>query len=361
MHKRPEKILIWLPRPMGDAILSTPALRAIRSRFNQAEITFFARPVVREVLSPTNFCDRWLEQNTDSPFKIAGTLKPYKFTHAVLFKNSFASALACWLAAIPFRLGYARQARGPLLTDKLYPPKLPNGRFKPISALDYYFGPARRLGAETGDRSLELSVGPKDAETLRQRLPQLREVKGPVVILVPGAAGGPSKCWLGERFAQVADRLISEHSAVVFLSVAPNPAETKIANQIIAAADHKLLSLADYQLNLGELKALFAVADLVIANDTGPRHLAIALRRTVITLVGPNDPAWTNTGYENEIIISGNAPCAPCDRHVCKQSRHLCMEAITTEMVCSEATKLLSAEPVAGNTGKSHQDANAEQ
>jgi heptosyltransferase-2 len=83
------------------------------------------------------------------------------------------------------------------------------------------------------------------------------------------------------------------------------------------------------------------VADLVISNDTGPRHIAIALKRKVITLFGPNDPAWTDTGYENEIKIVGDAPCAPCTKPVCKMSEHLCMQAITVDMVCNAAEKLL--------------------
>ncbi|NIT23694.1 MAG: hypothetical protein GTN53_14430, partial [Candidatus Aminicenantes bacterium] len=70
-------------------------------------------------------------------------------------------------------------------------------------------------------------------------------------------------------------------------------------------------------LSLGELKALFSIADLVISNDTGPRHIAIALGRKVVTLFGPNNPIWTNTNYENEIQIIGNVHCAPCSKPKC--------------------------------------------
>jgi heptosyltransferase-2 len=89
------------------------------------------------------------------------------------------------------------------------------------------------------------------------------------------------------------------------------------------------------------LKVLFSIADLVISNDTGPRHIAAAFGRKVITLFGPNDPAWTDTGYENEIQIVGDVPCAPCGKPVCRKSEHLCMQAITVEMVCNAAKKLL--------------------
>jgi heptosyltransferase-2 len=338
-----DDILIWLPSPMGDAVLATPALRAIRNHFKSAHITFFANPVVRQVLSPTPFANAWLEQSRQNSFSVAGKLKQLKFTHAILFKNSFGSALACFLAGIPFRIGYAREGRGLLLTDKIYPQKLPTGRFKPVSALDYCLAVASYLGAETKDRSVELSTDPNTAEKLKIALPQIFNRKGPLVILVPGAAAGPSKCWPAERFVQTADWLISDYGATVVLSVAPNPAEKQIAADIVSFARHNLINLADHPVDLATLKSLFSLADLVIANDTGPRHIAIAFKRKIITLVGPNNPAWTDPGYADEVFVKGNAPCAPCDKPVCRESAHFCMEAITVEMVCKASASVLDA------------------
>ena len=92
---------------------------------------------------------------------------------------------------------------------------------------------------------------------------------------------------------------------------------------------------------MGELKGLLAESDLVITNDTGPRHIAIALGRKLITLFGPNNPEWTQTGYKDEVQIVGEAHCVPCDKPQCKQAEHLCMETITVEMVCEAAGKIL--------------------
>jgi len=338
---RDENILVWLPSPMGDAVLCTPALRAIRQHFKSCKISFFAKPAVREVLSPSSFNDVWLEQRDKNPFAIAKMLKGYKFTHAILFKNSFASGLAALLARIPLRIGYAREGRGVLLTDKLYPPKLPGGKFKPISMIDYYLAIASWLGADTADRGLELLIDPQGQEKLKAKLPEVVNCERPIVIIVPGGAFGPSKCWPSERFAATADWLISNYNATVVISVASGPAERQIAKQICDSSKHKLTNLAERPIDLGELKSLFSIADLVISNDTGPRHIAIALRRKVISMFGPNDPRWTDTGYENEIQIVGDAPCAPCGKPICKKSRHFCMEAITVEMVCRAAKKLL--------------------
>ncbi len=167
-----DNILVWLPSPMGDAILCTPALRAIRGRFQSEKITFLGSWVVRQVLSPCGFTDEWLDANNKGVFALAGLLRKQKFNQVILFKNSFGSALSCFLAGIPVRIGYARQGRGIFLTDRLNPPKLPTGNFKPVSVVDYYLAIASWLGADTQDRRIELSIEPKDAETVKTKLSQ---------------------------------------------------------------------------------------------------------------------------------------------------------------------------------------------
>ena len=341
MRDTKDEILVWLPSPMGDAILCTPALRAIRKHFESGKIWFFAKPVVREFLSPSSFNDKWLEQTDKNPFMIAKKLKKHNFTHAILFKNSFASALSAHLAGIPSRIGYAREGRGFLLTDKLYPPKLPDGRYKPLSMIDYYLAIASRLGCSAADRKLHLLVDSQDEQRLCGKLPQILNPDNPIVIIVPGGAFGPSKCWPGDRFAQTADWLITSYNATVVISVAPQPVEKQIAEEICNSSRHRLINLAETPVSPGELKALFSTADLVISNDTGPRHIAIALGRKLISLFGPNNPAWTDTKYEGEIQIIGNVPCAPCTKPTCKKREHLCMQAITVEMVCNAARELL--------------------
>jgi len=365
------EILVWLPSPMGDAILCTPALRAIRNHFKTCKISFFATGVVRDVLSPCSFNDKWLEQKNKNPFAVAKKLKKHKFTHALLFKNSFASALAVYLAGIPSRIGYAREGRGFLLTHKLYAPKLPprrlaslappcflakaraevtrvqaqkqssEGKFKPISMIDYYLAIASSLNCKKSDRNLELLIDPQEEQHLCGKLPQVLNLDGPLVVIVPGGAFGPSKCWGSVRFAQTADWLITNYNATVVISVGPETLEKQIAQEICTSSKHQLINLAETPISLGELKALFSLADLVISNDTGPRHIAIALGRKVITLFGPNNPAWTDTNYEHEIQVIGNVYCAPCSKPKCKKSQHICMESITVEMVCEAAKELL--------------------
>jgi len=348
MVRTTQKILVWLPSPMGDAILCTPALRALRKHFKGDRITFLARPTVREVLTPSEFNDDWLEITNTDPFAVARLLRGSGFDQAILLKNSFGSALACWLAGIPSRIGYAREGRGALLTERLYPARTTFGDFVPVPMVDYYLAVASWLGCDTDDRSLQLAVDSRAEEKLGEVLPEVQQNKGPIVVLVPGGAFGPSKCWPGERFAETADWMIENYDATVVVSVSPNREEVRTAKRIREAAKGELIDLSERPVDIGTLKALFNKAELVITNDTGPRHIAITLGRKVVTLFGPNSPTWTDTQYENEIQIVGRAPCAPCAKPVCNKKQHLCMESISTAEVCEAAGALLEDRPYAG-------------
>ena len=326
---------------MGDAVLCTAALRALRNEFKQEIIYFLANKTVRYLLSPNSFNDEWVETSRLNLSLLVYGLKQRGFSCAVLFKNSFGSALITFLADIPQRIGYARDNRSLFLTDRIHPLKKADGSFKPVPMIDYYLTITARLGCKTRDKRTELSLNEEDTANLSGKLPSAFSPASPLVILVPGGAYGPSKRWPAERFARTADRLIEKYNATVILCAAPNKMEAKIAERICTLAERKVHSLVETPLTMGELKTLFAESDLVITNDTGPRHVAIALGKKLITLFGPNNPKWTHTGYKDEVQIVGQAKCAPCDKPQCKQKKHLCMEAITVKMVCNAAGKIL--------------------
>jgi len=336
-----EKILVWLPSPVGDAVLCTPALRGLRKRFEGEDIYYLASETVRQLLSPNNFGNEWVDTRRAGPTSLVRRLKGHKFYRVVLFKNSFGSALATFLAGVPERIGYARDGRSLLLTERICPQKSFDGRFKPVSMVDYYLTIAAKLGCATTDRFTELSVGEQDRANLSAKLSSVLPRPSPLVVLVPGGAFGPSKRWPFERFAATADWLVAKYDAAVVLCVAPDKMEARIAEQICRLTERKVHSLAETPLAMGELKALLAKSDLVITNDTGPRHIAIALGKKVITLFGPNNPEWTRTGYEDEVQIVGQAECVPCDKPKCRQTEHLCMESISVETVCAAAGEIL--------------------
>ncbi|MEN6306935.1 MAG: lipopolysaccharide heptosyltransferase II [Anaerohalosphaeraceae bacterium] len=339
MTPNPQHILVWLPSPLGDAIMATPALSSIRQRFRSAKITFLASRTNRAFLEPSAFCDDWIELD-QSFFSMVRRLRQSQFDMVVLFKNSFSSALTTLLAGIPNRVGYARDGRNWMLTDKLMPEK-EGGDFKPVSAVDYYLKVAQYLGGNIENKKLTIGLTDADRQMLAASWPQLNTKTGPLVILVPGGAFGPSKLWPVQRFAELADRLIEIYRATVVISIAPTHQEIAIAEQIQGNAKHSILSLGQWPLKPGPLKALFEKADLVITNDTGPRHIAAALGKKLITLFGPNNPAWTHTHNPNETQIIGQSPCAPCDKPRCIEKEHYCMLSISVEQVFNTAKSVL--------------------
>lgn len=336
-----EKILVWLPSPMGDAILCTPALRAIRAKFAGARIYFLCNRVVRDILSPCSFNDEWIDSSGKGALWLGLELNRYRFWCAVLFKNSFSCALGAFLSGAKRRVGYARDGRSFLLTDKIMPLRNAGGGYEPVSMIDYYLGIAERVGCEVSDRRMELSVDEGDVQSVSAKLPSVLGGDGRVAIIVPGGSFGPSKMWPVERYGEVARRLVDSYGMKVVISVAPNDVERKIAEEICRFSERELINLGEYGLSLGELKALFADSDVVVCNDTGPRHIAVALGRKVVSLFGPNDPAWTATGYADEIQIVGRGDCVPCNKPKCRMEKHVCMESIGVDEVWEAVEKML--------------------
>jgi len=334
------RIVAIVPNPVGDAVMFTPALRAIRARFADSELALFARPAPAAVLAP----NPWGAAVIVDPGGLwtgARALRAGGFDLAVLGPNSFRSALLVRLAGIPNRVGYHRDGRGWLLTEKVAPPRDAAGRLAVVPAVDYYLGLTRALGCQAHDRRMELAV---DGDDCRRADTLLADGDGPVVVLSPGAAFGPSKMYPPERFAAVADELVRTRGARVVISVAPG--ERGVGERLATAMRATpVVNLAEMQATLGLVKALIARAAVVITNDTGPRHVAAALGAGVVTVFGPTDPARTTIDYDQERTVVADADCAPCQRKVCPlpagADYHRCMRSIPPEAVLAAAEELL--------------------
>jgi heptosyltransferase II len=335
-------VLVWLPSPLGDAVMCTPALKALRENMPSSEIYLLGSGGVRETLSPGDFADGWIEPS-GGMLKNVSMLRGYNFDIAILFKNSFSSAFTVFLAGIKTRAGYYRDKRSLFLTHGKNPPR-ERGRYKPAPMMQYYLGLLECLGIASNESKLSLEVSGESLRQLRDKLPILFCDDRPLVVLVPGGAFGPSKCWPPAHYACLADRLIDNYNARVVVSVAPN--EKNISAEICSLTVNELIDLAAHPLTLGQLKALISLAKLVVANDTGPRHIAIALDRAVVTMFGPNDPRWTDSGHPMEEQIVTDEDCAPCQKPYCPHGDARCMENISVESVYAAAEKLLDRQDI---------------
>ena len=182
-----------------------------------------------------------------------------------------------------------------------------------------------------------LAIPDEAGARVRQRLAALPG-DGPVVVLHPGtSAFGELKRWAPERFAELGRLLVERHGARIVVTGGPSEAE------LVAAVRHGLFapSLAPPPTGMADLAALLAAAQLVVASDSLPLHLANALGTPVLGLYGPKDPAVTGPAFDRSRIVRADVACSPCTLRRCRD--RICMEWLQAERVADAASELLAA------------------
>jgi heptosyltransferase II len=349
-----QRVAVFLPNPVGDVVMATPVLRALRRSLPDAHIVTVARDMAQQVVAGCGWQDGTILDRSGGKPKIrnlrrtAREVKRGRFDLAILLPNSFRKALVAWLGGCRRVVGYRRDGRGWMLSDPVEPPRNDDGTFRAIPTIDYYIALAARAGIEVSDRTMELGIPEADAADAAALLDEADAGGGgPLVMLNPGAAFGTSKMWDPERFASVADALVDRHGAKIIINAAPMDMERRIARHVATAMRHEpLLNFAERDNSIGLLKALIARCDLLITNDTGPRHIAAAVGIGVVTLFGSTDPVWARIDYDRERTIRMDVPCSPCQQKLCPlpagPTYHQCMTEITPERVLGAAEELLA-------------------
>lgn len=347
----PPDIVVILPNWVGDVVMATPALRALRRSFAHSHITLVGKRAAVDALAGLPVAENSLcDPSRDGPLvrgliDLTGLLRAGRHDIALILPNSFRSALLAKLAGISRLVGYNRDGRGWMLTDSLDPPRGDRGRLRPISALDYYIDLVALLGAVPDSRRLQLLVAPDDALAADELLADAgADAASPIVMLNPGASFGVSKMWDPARYAALGDMLVERRGVQIIINAAPN--ERRIALEVGQEMHHPpLLNFGRRDNTIPMLKALLRRCAVLITNDTGTRHIGAALGIGVVTLFGSTDPAWAKIDYPRERIIRLDVPCSPCQHKLCTQPPgplyHQCMGRITPEMVLPAAEELL--------------------
>jgi heptosyltransferase-2 len=345
------KLAVFLPGWIGDAVMATPALRALREHFAGARIVGVLKPYVAGVLEGAPWLDELVFLDSRGPWSgrwpaAARALRREPVDLALLFPNSFRSALVAWLGGCRERVGFVRYGRGPLLTYRLAPVCDQRGRLMPSPVVDAYNRLASAAGCPRPSYRLELFTTPRDEAAADAVWQQARLGDYPeVVCLNPGAAFGSAKYWPAESFARLArDMAVRRGSGVLVLC---GPGEREVARRIVELAGHAAVnSLGDHPLSIGLSKACVRRCDLLVTTDSGPRHFGIAFDRPVLTLFGPTYIAWTETYHARSRHLQKAVPCGPCQLRVCPLD-HRCMKELTPDEVFAEAAELLRRHPPA--------------
>lgn len=341
------RIAVFMPNWIGDVVMATPATHALRVRYPDAHIVGVLKPYVAGLFDGGTLFDEFIHYDKCGGAKrgtmaVARRLIDAKIDLAILFTNTFRSALASWMGRCNRRIGYVRYGRAWLLTDAIEPIRS-HGRLVPSPVIDAYNRLVELAGA-VPDHRMRLEVTPEHEAVRRQvwrrlGLDQYREV----ICLNPGAAFGASKHWSIESFANLARRLAGERGAGVL--VLCGPTEREMARQIVELAGTPgVHSLADCSLSLGLTMACIRRCDLLVTTDSGPRHFAAAFDRPVVTLFGPTHIAWTETYHPKAVHLQKKVECGPCQLRVCPLD-HRCMTLLTPDEVFATAQNLLARFP----------------
>jgi heptosyltransferase II len=340
-----KKILVRGPNWLGDAVMCEPALRGLRTRFSQAQITLLVKPAVAEVFAGhpavTNILtyeNQGRHEGLTGKWALAGQLRQQGFDMAVLFQNAFEAAFLTFLAGVPRRHGYATDGRSLLLSDPVAVPD----RQRLVHQVRYYWDLLKPLGL-TGDPSApELVVFPDEEQAMAGRFAKGGLAETDVVVGInPGSTYGGAKRWLPERFAEVTERLCrtiresreQEVSVVIFGA----KGEERLGQEIASRLSSRSLVLSGAT-TIRELMASVKRCAVLLTNDTGPMHIASAFQVPVVAIFGPTDWRTTSPFGSAHAIVRQPVDCAPCLLRECPID-HRCMTRVTVDQVHEAAVK----------------------
>ena len=322
---------------IGDAVMTMPAIRSMKLTHPDARITLLVKPWVSRLFEKDPNVDEIIlyseaYQGLAGKFRLAKEIKNKHFCMALLLQNAFDAAFIAFLSGIPARIGYNRDSRRMLLT-KAVPF---DDQAKALHHIEYYLDLVRKAGFSAKYERPWIYLSLEERLEARDKLKSLRR---PVVGINPGATFGSSKRWRPARFAEVACRVISElqGSAVIF----GGPSETGIAEEIEKEFSNlagdpglqmQLLNMAG-QTDIRELASLISECDLLVTNDSGPMHIAYAVRTPVVAIFGSTSPEHTGPVGKKDLAIKKTLACSPCFERECSKNDLKCMEMISSTEV----------------------------
>ena len=333
------RILVRATNWVGDAVMSLPALAALRDRFPQAHISVLARPWVAGLYRHEPFADEIIPYPSGQRLDTIRRVRGGGFECAVLLQNAFDAALITRLASIPRRIGYDRDARGWLLTDAIALPR--KGSIPPHESF-YYLELLRSVGwvNQLPERAVIRLAGA--AQARQKGLERFRgeSIDAPVIGVSPGAAYGTAKRWLPERFAEAAAQVAQRSGG--FVALFGSEGERVLCEAISEAVRKKGVLCRNFagETPLEEFIERAAVCAVYLTNDSGAMHISSALGVPTVAVFGATNHITTGPTGEHSVVVRQDVDCSPCLLRECPID-HRCMTAVPAERVAETALDLL--------------------
>ena len=344
-----DKIIVRSPNWVGDAVLSTPALSVLRGKHPKAHVSLLARRNVSDCFLNNPDVDEIItlpEKNDLSYWLKAFRLRRKKYDKAILFPNSFSSALFLRISGAEEILGYRRDGRGFLLTRAPEPTRkllmehqvnyylhlierLPDSA--ELDDIGTYIIKHKRVSGPEARMALVWVVTQEEKEEARKFLKE-NKVKSVdrLIGINPGATYGPAKRWFPRSFADVAVKLIDKYSAKILLFGTAQ--EEEITDEISRYMREKCVN-ASGKTTLRQLGALLSMCELLITNDSGAMHIATAVKTPVVAIFGSTDPVRTGPWGERHTVLYRKLNCSPCFARKCPHGHYRCFKEIQVREV----------------------------
>lgn len=334
-----EKILIVRTSALGDILHGIPVAAALRERFPVCRITWVVEERYGELLDGQPWVDEVArirlkggarsllhEKARANWLGIARTMRRARYDVAIDLQGLTRSGLLTYLSGAPVRIGFPKgYAREPL--NRLFTNLRPRSMPPRSHVIDRNLALLHPLGIRSQKKRFSLRVPPSVEERVRRSLRDTAEGGEVLRVAVNPAAGWKTKHWGPHRYARLADRIVRESGARVFLLWGPG--ERGLAEQVRAQAQ-RAVRLAP-EMGLQALAAFLKGCDLFIGGDSGPLHLASALGVPVLGLYGPSDPVRNGPFGVADRVVTAALPCGPCYKRRCANAS--CMESIGVEQV----------------------------
>lgn len=342
LPKHIDTLVIYCPSWVGDIVMATPLFDCFRENLLGTRIVGLLRKDAQGIVRDGPWFDDFIDGQNKSWSSFVDTVKQvrrHKPDVAVLLPNSLRSALTMRLAEVKKIYGYRHNLRGAFLSGGPEPIRR-NHQIVPVPMPQYYLEICRWLGLEV-PRNVKprLLIGEKLLER-GQALIRKYGIRAQdlVIGLNPGASFGASKCWPAEHFAKLAELCQAELDAKILLF--SGPGEEAIAQAVLTQSRTTIIDTCGDNVDLELLKPLVRRCNLLVTNDTGPRHYAVAFDVPVVVIMGSTDPRYTASNLDRTIVIRKDLDCSPCHKKVCPLD-HQCMTQITPDEVFMAAAKLL--------------------
>ena len=343
-ENRYKRILVVRTDRIGDVLISTPVIKALRDSYPSSYIAMMVSPYTKDLVEGNPYLDSVIVFDKDKKHKglfatlgFSRRLKNMEFDVAIILHPTVRTHLICFLAGIRERIGYDRKAPY-FLTTVVEHTKQYGARHE----IEYNFDLLKPLGISEVNKELYMPIKARSEDFVDEALKDAGVTPQDRLVAIHPASSCVSRRWPIHKFAELIDRLFM--SFRVKILIVSDAIHSEISKELTSLTKTRPIDLSG-RFNLSELASLFKRCSLVISNDSGPVHMAVAVKTPVISIFGRNQPGlgpvrWRPLG-EADVFLHKKTDCEPCLAHNCVNN-FKCLEAISVEEVLACASRFLN-------------------